>query len=477
MATDLWFRNPRNYIRQLKECGVSSFSWDRWVLRQYEIDPGRFGDLWMKGRPWRALLVGDQGSDYIDHENPEPVHRLPTWKWGVHRPRDLIDWIEKNPDPSAPHMVVVTGVPSVLHHKKARRLLFDLAELQRDNPDCKVHIHAMYSYRFLFGLGFRSVDYDGRQQAAQDRVILPNGKYITKASEADLDREDYRMWINLIGERDFTDAGERCTFNVLSAQWAAKFWEVDINFRVTPPELEELGDLDEWLGQTVPPLRGKSHAGGGKKDAGDMIVCDGCSLQLSCKLYREGSVCNVPQSDGSKLAKFFGSKDSDVIVDGLVGILELQEKRATRALSLEETRIQMNEERQRQLDAGEIEREELPEFFDGPMMDPETTKIVGELARTGLSIARLRKPTAPLVVNQNTQIGPGMANAQLSEQASTAQVVSMLESKGWELTEGQPNSITEELIEQVKITGKVPPIPANLPAAIEAANVIEDEEE
>lgn len=476
MATDLWFRNPRNYIRQLRDCGVSSFSWDRWVLRQFEIDPGRFAELWLKGLPWRALLVGDQGTDYLTHESPdEPICRFPTWKWGVHTPKQLVKWVESNPDPSIPHMVVVTGVPSVHENKQARRLLFDLAELQRDNPECKVHIHAMYSYRFLFGLGFRSVDYDGRQQAAQNRVILPNGRYITKASEGNY--EDHRMWIDLIGERDFTDAGERCTFNILSAIWAAKFWEVDINFRVTPPDLDDVGGLDEWLEQEVPPIRAKGHAGGGKKQPEDMITCDTCSLQLSCKLYRQGSICNVPQSDGLMLAKYFGSKDADVIVEGLVGILEMQERRANRALSLEEARIELNEERQRQLDAGEVEREELPEFFDGPAMDPETTKIIGELARTGLSIARLRKPTAPLVVNQNTQIGPGAAAAQISEQASTAQVVAMLESKGWELTEGEPNSITEDLIQQVKITGTVPPIPANLPAAIEAANVIEDEEE
>lgn len=471
MAADLWFRNPRNYIRQLRDCGASDFAWDRWVLRQYDIDPGLFGELWMKGLPWRGLIIGEQGVDLITHESPDqPLYRMPAWKMGIHTPRQLLKWVETNPEPEAPHLVTVMGVGSV-SQKVNRRFMFDLAELQQENPHCKIHVHGMYSYRFLFGLGFRSVDYDGRQQAAQGRVILPNGKYLLKPMEQ---KEDHRMWVDLIGERDFTDKGEICTYNVMSAQWAARHWETDVNFRVTPLSDDQLDSqsLDDWL-HSGPPSRGENHAGGGKRAPEDMITCNTCSLQLSCKLYREGSVCTVPNSDGVKLSKFFGSPDQEVVLDGLIGILEWQESRASRAISIEEARIERDQDRMNQLADGTLTREDLPQHFDGPMMDPETTKIVGELARTGVSIARLRKPSAPLVSNVNV-VGGGAVPAQISESATTAQVVAILEGKGWVLEEGHANSITQDLIDQVTITGKAPP--AELPAAVTLANIIEEEE-
>lgn len=63
MATEVWFRNPHDYIRELVEVGECRIAWDRGLLVKRGIDPIKHADLYYgKGTDWRILTVGNQGS-------------------------------------------------------------------------------------------------------------------------------------------------------------------------------------------------------------------------------------------------------------------------------------------------------------------------------------------------------------------------------------------------------------------------------
>jgi hypothetical protein len=63
VSTEVWFRNPDTYIRELVECGVFQIAWDRGYLVKRKVDPIKHAELYYgQAYPWRVLAIGPQGS-------------------------------------------------------------------------------------------------------------------------------------------------------------------------------------------------------------------------------------------------------------------------------------------------------------------------------------------------------------------------------------------------------------------------------
>ena len=134
-----------------------------------------------------------------------------------------------------------------------------------------------------------------------------------------------------------------------------------------------------------------------------MILCNHCSVAFKCPLFRDGQVCTVPDSDGSKLIKHFGSKDPETVIDGLLKVAEIQADRLERGLKSEES-------------SGEL--------------DPEVTKIADGLFKKGIDIAKLRAPKAPLVAIQNNVAQPAQIQPVQDKHQIVAGAVKALEAAG-----------------------------------------------
>ena len=83
--SEVWFRNPNNYVRELVETGEKNIAWDRGQLVRTKIDPIKFSDAYFgAGQKWRSLAIGTQGTaEYRtgnDWYKPHAVY--PTWQYG-----------------------------------------------------------------------------------------------------------------------------------------------------------------------------------------------------------------------------------------------------------------------------------------------------------------------------------------------------------------------------------------------------------
>lgn len=446
---ELWVDQPYDRAKQMRRVGLHDAIFHKRVTHLKAIDPVKFMEVWFRGLTWR-LIVFDESNGFTltTSENGVEIENGPVWEFGVHSPKALERWCQEYP------RVIMQGIPD-LAKKASRSLVHSLGEMQLENPQCNMHMHGFRSFRWLFGIGFQSVTYSPWKERGS--TILPNGRVV----DAESLRQSHRFWLEMFGEWDYNKPDDVKWFNLCSAKWASENWGLDFEFSKTvapPPPIGNTAELADWLDRTQYPVKRKS-VNYAKAEPTDMLACDTCSLQFSCKVYREGSVCRVPQSKGSKIMELFGRGDAESAQDAVLEVLRMQEERAQLAIGLEKDRIKKTREKK---DENGIEQ--------FPEMDPETTKIVGEMARTAVSVAKMKQPTkSGLTINNNVagQVN-GPVPASLSPQARQAQIIAELEDKGWHI-----NDITDELVETVGRTGKVPN--AALPVSVEIANVLENE--
>lgn len=430
--TEVWFRNPHSYAREIAEVGENRVAWDRGMLKKRSIDPVAHANLFFGPDNWRLRLIGTQGTMELDPEhgplNPKAVY--PTWCYG--EPSGFLEDLMENPvgkDMEAcfdievpvderpvygqPHVVVIAEGPEggaqTLHGRKFFRWL---SELQQDHPECQLYVHNLYGFRTMFGLGFGAVDVDARMDASKGKVILPSGE-IVKYERAQANPK----WLAALGMSvgDIEVPRNRCIFNIRSALWAGENYGKIFNFRidrvghrvdVVTPKIEYNPDgTKNYLTRT------------NKSEPGDYIACDSCSLRQNCKYEREGAVCSVPHSEGSKLARYFKTRDSGMILDGLGEIMALGAKRVEDA----------------------VEKEE----YEG--LDPQVTAMLQELFKQGVTLAKLVDPAlrGP-AVGVNVNVGQGGA-AQVeagNPKAIIAGVIRQFELEGYKRHE-----ITPEMIE------------------------------
>lgn len=424
MTDQVWFRNPDFYIKEILELGVRRIAWDRGYLVKRNIDVDKFMNVWAPpSYNWNCLIIGnsDQGAIEVDQDTtfkkPKRIH--PLWEYG--QPLALLEEYLEDGDPE--EMVVITRTPQggTTIGRKFFRLLSDI---QVEYPHRIMHVHGLYSYRLMFGLGFRSVDVEPRITAKKGKVHLPNGKVVTYEMAATTPQ-----WVSALGFApvDLKIPRNRCMYNIRSAEWAAQYFVLNHKFGYLPSHAS--GDPDTGTPSTSNAIQMKQVA----PSAGDKFLCDVCSLQDTCKYFRVGAICSVPGAEANDLARFFKTRDADTIIDGLGNLLAIDAKRLEKALADEET---------------------------DDKIDPEVTKIVNTLFDRGVKLAKLLnpalvKPAVSLSFTNNT------ATIQASSASSMmAAIVKELEAAGV-----PRDKITPEMVEAVLATATGPE-----PRAIDVAS-------
>jgi hypothetical protein len=234
----------------------------------------------------------------------------------------------------------------------------ELSAIQGDYPDAMIHVHGLYSFAAMFGLNIASVDIDPRTPAAQGKVYMPHGKEMKAEDVA-----SQPVWANLLGfsPADLKVPRNRCMFTMLAANWAGKNYKKNLTVANVRPEFV---DPDATIQEV--PEDGKVMFRSVRPSGTDRWLCDTCSIQMSCKFFREGAVCVVPDSEPAELATFFQTRDSETIITGLGTILAAQGRRANRGM-LDEA--------------------------SGDKLDPEVTRVLNGIFDRGVKLAKLVDPT------------------------------------------------------------------------------------
>lgn len=418
MGTQVWFRNPHNYIRELVECGITNIAWSRGFLLKKKIEPHKHAKLYFGSDPFRLLLVGEQGTAELtqDHDFKNPKAVYPTWTYGeeldvlenylaypVGEDQEICAIKGIAPDElpvfGQEHRVVVTGLPAG-NLAAGRAILRAIHELQEDYPEAIIHLHGPYGWRIAFGSGIRSSDVEVRTSAQKGKVILPNGsEIIYEKAPAKAD------WIRLLGYHpaDLSVPRMRCMFNIQSALWAGENYAEMFRFRKNvmsaPPDITT-PDTSFTKPETKDIVSRTAVA-----KPGDKFTCDTCSLMDSCKYYREGAVCSVPDAEPKALTEYFNTRDSGQILDGLAILMKSGVKRYERGVQEEGI-------------VGEI--------------IPEVTKMQTALFEQGVKLAKLVDPALRTTSGVQVNVGGGSAvqvNSGSPRQV-IAQVIREFEARG-----------------------------------------------
>lgn len=468
-GTEMWFRNPNGYVRELAEVGEYLVTWDYGLVKKTRLDPVKTCELYFGiDKPWRAIIVAEWGAaEYRPGDKfgiPSAVHPVFTYgdsqeileemlafPWG--QDSELCANPDEQPADRVPvmgqeHRIIITNLPN-MRDARSRGFLRFMAGKQQEYPECIVHLHGLTAFRPMFAYPFRAVDFEARTTAQGGRVCMPTGNIVPYERSVNTPQ-----WLKLLGYTvgDLAIPRQRTMFNISSAVWAAKYFRSSLRFRVgrkspngtvfpgmgndeaaNEPDDElsilirakeaearkriEAGEIPDPTAQVVdtkssdndyqpPVVSSPSSFHNVKYQTGDRVSCDSCSVARSCKVYREGSVCNLTSSDGQKLAKAFGSRDSGQIIDALGHLLGMQSERLDTAM-------------QNERDFGET--------------DPEVTKLMNSLFKNGTTLAKLVDPTLNGAgVNVNVGVGAGGQAQVTTGNPNTimAQIIRVLEDKG-----------------------------------------------
>lgn len=443
VVTEVFFRNPDNYVRELVEAQQRNVVWDKGYLLKKKIDPVRHANNYFAGFPFRVLEVGDPtqgcaeylpGSTYGKPNAVYPVVSLIEDKDPISVLEELMgtpagEDIEQCHDPKTPedqrpvygqeHRVVVTDIPD-MSSGRGRALARALRDLQTDYPECILHIHGLYSWHTLFGFGFRSVDFEPRSSAQKGKILFPMGREMKYEAAPILVN-----WISLLGFRpaDLSDPKKRCIYNIKSCLWAAANYTENERVRFKRnPALGPSGVDIESSDADFKPATTLAVRTGPKVVPlpTDKVACNTCSLADGCKAYREGAVCSLT-AEGKSLAEMLRSRNGDQIIDGLSAIVGKQAER------LEEA---MEDER---------------EFAE---LNPEVTAMLNATFKNGVTLAKLVEPSLragpKVAVNVNPGIGGVSVGIAASPQQVMASVIAELEGMGI-----KRENITPPMIENV----------------------------
>lgn len=423
MRTEVWLRNPDNYAREVVEVGHPWIAFDRGYIVKKSIDTIGWANLYFDATmDWRVLHVGVQGTaEYRRGDDPAwPTAVYPTWEYGEDTLADLEELLanpvgesteacgdERVPSDERPvlgqeHRVVVVHLPE-MGSGPGRKVMREIADLQREYPDAIVHVHGLYGFRTMFSHGIGAVDVDPRTTAQKGKVILPNGKEMTHEMT-----HRHPTWVTLLGMSpvDLEVPRNRCMFIIRSALWAGEHYMENFKFRVSAGGAAP--DTTSPSSAYIPPSTVAVRTSTAPSTVGDKMLCDTCSLQTTCKYARDGAVCSVPGSEPAPLAKFFKTRDSGTIIDGLGTVLAAQTRRLERGMEDEE-------------DSGEL--------------DPEVTRIVNSLMTHGVKLAKLVDPA--LAAAGAMKVGVQVVNggvsgsvAQANPKSLVAGLVAELEARG-----------------------------------------------
>lgn len=431
MAGQAWFRNPLTYIRECAQEMVTLYAWDRGFAHKNRLDPQKQIELNVPNAlQYRLLMVGEQGTSELrrGHTLQNPYAVYPTWEYGLHTFDELEEmlanpggWGQGNPPheqpvPGQEHRVVITRYPPA-GTALGKGFVRALAKLQKEYPECIIHLHGCYSYRIAFGMGFGAADVEVRTEAAQGKIMLPNGRKINYQRAP-----DWNQWISLMGFTiaDMAVPRNRCRFNIKSAIWAAENWGEDVAFRVKRGGLIEPDAIEHKPVQVKNPVRGKVSPG-------DKLVCNACSLAPTCKYFRDGGVCTLPDSEFSPLAKLFGTRDSEDIIEGYSRFLMIQADRAKTAVELEN--------------------------IEGKLIS-EATKIINSVMTHAPKLAKLVNPELARAGAPQVNVNIGIGEGTNDMRAIVAGIFKQLQAEGMKREDITPEHVARKIAEMSHPTPK-----------------------
>jgi hypothetical protein len=402
------------------ECGEYRIAWDRGTLAKKRIDPIKHASLYYgTAFPWRILCIGEQGTaEYRQgDELDSPTAVYPTWEYGDDA--ILLEEIVANPvgedeeickptkgvkSDEIPvfgqeHRVVIIGSPPG-NTGPGRAFFRYIKELQEDHPDCIIHVHGLYGWKIAFGMGFGAADIDPRAAAQKGKIHLPSGK-----EEVYEYVQLYPQWVTVLGfkPKDLEVPRNRCMYNIKSAVWAGENYAKLFKFKTRGSiEVDTTSSTVEFK-----PVETKSPSTKGtmaKKSEGDRFLCDTCSLSNDCKYYRSGSVCTVPGAEPTELARYFNSRDADLIIDGLGTVLAAGARRLERGYKTEQV-------------FGEV--------------DAHVTKMQAQVFDQGVKLAKLLNPALTGGAKVQVNVGGGSAvQVNTNPREAVAAAIRELEARG-----------------------------------------------
>jgi hypothetical protein len=435
MTTDIWFRDPLDYIEECSTLLVPKIVWEGRILDQKAIDAQAQIELhYPTTFDYRILVVREDGTVELrrGYSPTMPAAVYQTWSYDEDDLDDLEDMLQNHPgedialctDPSIPvdrrpvfgqeHRVMITRWPDA-RTTLGRAFLRALARYQKDFPEVIIHLWGTNSYRALFGMGLAAGDFDPSIDAKYKVIFLPSGRR-TVVDKAQV----FAQWIRLLGftQNELRKPAGRVLFNIKSAQWAAEYFETDLSFKSTGYDPVDI-NAHHHLPATTPKIMTRNL----KVGDGDKITCDTCSLFATCKYYREEAVCSLPDTESAKLAAFFATRSSDVIIEGLGKVIAAQATRFQRGL----------------------EDEQYSE--DG--IDPNVTRLGHVIVNDGVQLAKLVDPRlAAAGAARITAFLGGQHIHNGTTNSLVADIVKELEEQGRAREDITPEMINEYIVQQ-----------------------------
>lgn len=471
MATQLWWRNPRFYIRELIEMGSGNLVFNNGYTFNRRLNALKFVH-YHYGRtiPYRLIFTSFQHAQEVTYDRglKDPVAVWPLWRYGepgrllenylaspVGERKNLCDNLELPPDErpvfGQEHRVVVADLP---HGKSAafKNFLRYLIDLQEEFPEAIIHPHGTYIFKDFFDSNIRSVDLDLRDRAAKGYIVLPTG---TRVNGDGL--QEVSQWVRMLGFKvdDMTVPRNRCMYNIKSAEWAARNYSSDLRPRTTP---HQNVDFETPAVDYQPKQTKSAFLVRPKFQTDDRILCSMCSVQTTCKFFRDGAVCSLPDAETTPLAHFFKTRDSSRIIDGLTTLVAYNASRLERAAKAEELyNDELSDRIKDAVDNGD-------EF---KVLSPEVTKLVAQVFDQATKLAKLLDPTlrgSAVKVNINAGGSNNAVIASTTPQEMMGGIIRALEDKGVrreditpEMVKGMLEGMASEASTRRAIEGQVVP--------------------
>lgn len=388
--TECWWRGPRLYIRELVECGSGNLIFDQGMIVKYKLNilnvvHAHYG----QALPYRLIVVDNNCARELTNDlgpdRPKAVY--PVWRYGSNSDEledllanpvgedkdlcfDLTTPVSERPVFGQEHRVVISNLPN-MKHQSSRRFLAYLKDVQESYPKAIMHIYGLCTWRNAFGYGLGAADVNPREEASHGRLILPTGHVVHSDK-----LQAHMKWVTMLGftQGQMSVPRNRCMYNIKSGEWAAKNYTQLAPVRSTRHKAVDFEAPDtEYQAPPPSPIVPRLT----KFQDGDKILCSMCSIQNTCSYFRDGAVCSLPDAESTPLAKYFNTRDSDKIIDGLGTLVAFNARRLERGARVEE-------------------------MLDD--MDPEVTKLAAAVFDQGVKLAKLLNPSlrsSPVKVTVN----------------------------------------------------------------------------
>ena len=346
VSTELRWRNPNPYFKQVLATGHHKMVWDAAGISKMAIHPLKMVDLHMPAPlTWDVWIAGRKGVAAYNEKSKlvkSPYAVYPSWGYG--EPLAVLEELVASnvgddddactdldvPDELRPvygqeHKVFVYGWPN-LNTAPGRAFIKLLRGLQEDYPETTIHVWGLERWRWLFGIGLKSVDVEPSKIVA----CLPTGKVMNPPQTVKVPQ-----WIKMFGFSpvDLMVPDNLRLYNMKSAVWAAANFDQNVNVSFT---FKRGVDPDLPLSATTPVVSARGAIYKGTPGDGDKQLCDTCSLEPTCKYARSGGVCTVPDAEPAPLARYFRTRDSDQIIEGLGVLMGAATNRLQRGMEDEE---------------------------------------------------------------------------------------------------------------------------------------------